>query len=129
MVELNSHGVNKAIKAKILTDKEMRKVGFTNHVENQWYFYKNIRLPKKEQYSNIEISFNVIIPKDGSDIDITILDEDFLQPYDYQHILADMPIGHPSRELANIVKEQVEKWMKYLQDKSVLSGHKYADYI
>ena len=28
-----------------------------------------------------------------------------------------------------IVKEQVEDWMKYLQDNKVISGHVYGEYI
>lgn len=129
IVEVNSHGVNKKIKSVVLSNKEMKKTGFTNYVEGQWYFYKNIRLPKKRKFSDTEISFNVTIYEDGSDIRIDILDEDFLQPYDYQYILACAPVSHPERELANVVKEQVEKWMKHLQNKGILSGHNYGEYI
>ena len=60
-----------------------------------------------------------------SDIDIMILDMNFCQPFDYQHILS----KNPQHEIANIVKEQVEKWMKYLHDNGVINGHEYGDYI
>lgn len=32
-VEVNSHGVNAKIKAHILSEEEMREIGFTNHYE------------------------------------------------------------------------------------------------
>lgn len=131
-VELNSHGVNKAIKATILSDERMKEIGFNkNYYEGTeyekyspyWYFLRFVEFPK--EWRGISISFTVRIPKDGSDIDICVLDDDFGQHYDYQRILS----RNPKHECANIVKEQVEKWMAYLQDNGVLSGHNYGEYI
>ena len=124
-VEVNSHGVNKLIKYNILSDEKMREIGFTDHSKKNWYFVKSIEFPKDKRYRFFYISFNVTIPKDCSDIRIDVLNEDFLMPYDYQHML----YNNPNFEPALIVKEQVEKWMKYLQDNGVLSGHNYGDYI
>lgn len=124
-VELNSHGVNKAIKSTILSDEKMREIGFTDYAEDKWYFCKSIEFPKNKRYRFFYISFNVTIPKDGSDIRIDVLNEDFCQPYDYQHMLHYSPNFEP----ALIIREQVEKWMKYLQDNGVLSGHELNDYI
>ena len=107
------------IKATILSDKEMRDIGFTNHAEDRWYFCRRIKFPNTKQYRGLDITFNLTIPKDGSDIQIDILDEDFLQPYDYQYILE----NNPKCEPCLIVKEQVEEWIKYLQNSGVLSGH------
>lgn len=120
-VEVNSNGVNKLIKHNILSDEEMRNIGFTDCSKDTWYFCKVIKFPK----SRFDISFNVSIPKDNSDIRIDVLDEDFCQPYDYQYMLDKTPNFEPYL----IVKEQVEDWMKYLQDKGVLSGHVYGEYI
>ena len=72
-----------------------------------------------------DISFSVSIPKDGTDIRIDVLDEDFCQPYDYQKMLENDSKFEP----CVIVKEQVEEWMTYLQDKGVLYGHVYGEYI
>lgn len=124
-VEVNSNGVNKLIKATILSDEKMKKIGFTDYNKNIWYFCRMIQFPKEKRYRGLDISFSVSIPKDSSDIRIDILDEDFCQPYDYQYILS----RNPENECANIVKEQVENWMKYLQDNDVLSGHVYGEYI
>lgn len=133
-IELNSNSVNKAIKYNILSDEEMKRIGFhknyyddTDHEQYSpyWYFIKSIQFPKNGKWTDVEIDFNVKIPKDGSDINIMILDMELYQPYDYQYILS----KNPDNECANIVKEQVEEWMKYLQDECVLSGHVYREYI
>lgn len=133
-VEVNSHGVNKLIKYNILSDEEMKRIGFhknyyegTDHEQYApyWYFMRDIKFPKEKKWEDVEISFNVHIPKDGSDLDIMVLDEDFGQPYDYQYLLG----RNPKNECANIAKEEVEKLMKYLQDNGVLSDHVYGEYI
>ena len=124
-VELNSHGVNKLIKATILSDKEMRDIGFTDYSKDNWYFCRLIKFPNEKRYRRFKISFSVTIPKDNSDIQIDVLDEAFLQPYDYQYMLDKNPTFEPCL----IVKEQVEEWMKYLQDNGVLSGHVHGEYI
>lgn len=127
-VELNSHGVNAKIKAHIFDDTRMREFGFTDYAKDRWYFCRGINfkdVKKKKGLSNIDISFSVTIPKDGSDIRIDVLDEWFCQPYDYQYILEKDP-GH---KIANIVKEQVEYWMEKLQEEGVLEGHVRGEYI
>lgn len=133
-VEVNKHGVNKLIKATILSDEKMKEIGFyKNYYEGTpheqyspyWYFVRFIKFPKEKRWKGLSISFNVHIPKDGSDFDIMVLDDDFCQHYPYYNILS----KNPDNECANIVKEQVEKWMKYLQDNGVLSGHVYGEYI
>ena len=127
-VELNSHGVNAKIKAHILDDATMREIGFTDYAKDRWYFCRGINFKdakKKRGLKNIDVSFSVTIPKDGSDIRIDVLDEWFCQPYDYQYILE----KDPEHKIANIVKEQVEYWMEKLQEDGVLKGHVRGEYI
>lgn len=88
----------------------MRKFGFTDYAKDRWYFcrginFKNVK--KKRGLNNIDISFSVTIPKDGSGI----LEKDQ---------------GH---KIANIVKEQVEYWIEKLQKGGVLEGHMRGEYI
>lgn len=125
MLKLNKHGVNSDITATILPDEGMRKIGFTDFIKDRWYFFRELKVSKKFKRCNWEISFNVTIPKDGSDISIDVLDEDFGQPYDYQAMLE----RNPSADLPLFVKEEVEKYMSYLQINGVLHGHKYGEYI
>ena len=122
------HGVNAKIKAHIFDDVKMREIGFTDYAKDRWYFCRGINfkdVKKKRGLNDIDISFSVTIPKDGSDIQIDVLDEWFCQPYDYQYILEKDP-GH---KIANIVKEQVEYWMEKLQEEGVLKGHVRGEYI
>lgn len=124
-VEINSNYVNAKIKAHILSDEKMKEIGFTDYSKTTWFFCRSIKFPKEVRYKGFDISFNVSIPKDGSDIRIDVLDEDFCQPYDYQAMLHKNPTFEP----ALIVYEQVEEHMEYLQSKSVLSGHVKGEYI
>lgn len=124
-VEVNSNGVNAKIKAHILSDEEMKAIGFTNYYEPNWYFRRLIKFPQTKRYREFDISFNISIPKDGSDIRIDVINGNFCQPYDYQHILN----KNPKFEPALIVLEQVEEYMEYLQFKGVLSGHIKGEYI
>lgn len=133
-IEVNSNGTNKAIKATILSDERMKEIGFhknyyegTDHEQYSpyWWFTKSIKFPKEKRWRGTFIDFDVKIPKDGSDIEIVTLDMYFCWPYDYQEILN----RNSKNECANIVKEQVEMWMKYLHDEGVLSGHVYGEYI
>lgn len=117
----NSHGTNTVIKARILPDYEMRALKFTDHNPEHWYYCRMVPGLGK----GIEISFNVTIPKDGSDIEIATLDEDYCQYYDYQYILK----RNPNLECALKVRDFVEQEMEYLQKYGVLSGHEYGQYI
>lgn len=125
-IKTNKNGVNVNIKAHILSDEDMRRIGFTDYNKDVWYFCRIFDEFKPNKKFTYEISFNVSINKNNpDDLRIDVLDEDFLQPYDYQYILTQ----NPSLEYALQVKEFVEKWMKYLQDNGVLSGHEYGEYI
>lgn len=116
--QLNSNGVNIAIKAHILDDEHMRKAGFTDRNPNHWYYCRFMPKP-------YDISFNVTIPKDGSDIKIDVLDENFLQPYDFQYYLS----KNPENKFALDVQKFVYEQMKYLMKHSILSNWKPGDYI
>lgn len=129
-VEVNKNSVNKKIKAQILSDDEMREIGFTDHCKDRWYFCRMIKFPNNKRYRGFEVSFSVTIPKDESDIRIDVLDEAFCQPYDYQSMIINSRKKKVKlNETCKIVFEQVEEYMKYLQDKGVLSGHIYGEYI
>jgi len=116
-VEVNKYGVNKAIKSHLLSDEEMKKVGFTNQNKEYWYFYRDL---------GNEISFNVkIYLKDLDNPNIEIIDEDYCQHYDYQRYLKNIP----ENEFVIKIRDKVEYWMEYLQSNGVLSGHVKGEYI
>jgi hypothetical protein len=80
-VALTSHHNNAAIKINVLDESKMRDIGFTDFRPDTWYFCKyNVGHP--------DISFSLSVEKNNPENwEIDILDENFLQPYDYQMML------------------------------------------
>jgi sucrose-6-phosphate hydrolase SacC (GH32 family) len=126
-IEVNEHYTNKKIKAHILSDEEMKKIGFNKNYSERtanekyspyWFYLKS--MPTDD-----DISFIIYIYKDNSSVEIFTLDEDFGQVYDYQHVLKD----NPKHEFALETQKFVEEEMKYLQDNGVIEGHNYGEYI
>lgn len=115
-VPLDKNHQNANIKANILSDSEMRELGFTDFAKDSWYFNRRVG------GVNSNISFNITIFKKSSNIRIDVLDEMFLQPYDFQ-----MYIG--KNEVANKVYDDVLSYMSYFMDKGVISGYTLGDYI
>ena len=129
-VEINKHGVNKNIKYNILTLDKMEELGFRQAPPNnpyEWYFCRILEKPKKRD-RHINISLNIKLPFDPKEeLDISVLDEDFLQPYDYQYILS-QPESERNK-VALAVRDEVEYYIDEMQKAGVLSGHKKGDYI
>lgn len=118
-VLVNKYGVNTAIGYRILSDDEMRDVGFTDFRPDKWYYCARVS-------DDGETTFNVTIDKYGADaLRIDILDEQFCQPYDYQYILS----RDSQNAYAKAVYEAVEAQMDKLQEAGVLSGHVRGEYI
>ena len=115
-VPLDENHRNANIKANILSDSEMRELGFTDFAKDSWYI--NRRVGGKNSY----LSLNITIFKRTGNIHIDVLDEMFLQTYDFQ-----MYIG--KNEIANKVYDDVQSYMKYFMDKGVISGYTLGDYI
>ena len=64
---------------KVLPDDKMREIGFTDFVKTRWYYC--VMLDKN-------VSFNLSIEKKNPlCFRIEVLDENFLQPYNYEYIL------------------------------------------
>lgn len=135
MVEVNKHGVNAKIEGHILSDDVMKRAGFTDKyyagTEREqdagcWHMHKFIEFPKERCYRNFEVVIYIKIPKDSTDtISIEVLDDDFMQPYDYQYILQHTP----EHKTANIVKEQVEQLMQQLCAVGIITGWLPGMYI
>lgn len=116
MINLTKHGNNANIHVKMLSDYMMRYLGFTDHVSHRWYLCKQI---------DTGITFNMSIEKDGSDWSIDVLDEDILQPYDYQHLLEE----NPKHSFALRVKQRVDDYMIQLINVGIISNWSVGDYI
>ncbi len=118
-VPLNSKVQNKNIKANILSDEDMINAGFTDNHKKNWYYMKTLI------GGNIPISFNVTISKKTSKVQIEILDENWLQHYNYQSILE----RDPNNKFANEIHKKVQEQMKLLMDKGIITGYKENDFI
>jgi hypothetical protein len=119
-VEVNKNGNNVKIKCHLLPEAEMRKFGFTDYAGDTWCYSKPVY---KKSY---EISFDISINKlDADNYRIDVLDEDFCQPYDYQHMLE----NNPTAEIPLKISEDVEREMARLADAGIVSGHVYGEYI
>lgn len=46
-IKVNRNCVNAKIQAHILSEPEMRKIGFTDHAKDNWYFCRMLRFPKR----------------------------------------------------------------------------------
>lgn len=120
-VEINEHGNNAAIKVHILDEATMKLNGFKRFIsgeDNWWYFCNRV-------YK--DITFNMTI-YDRGDWRIDILDECFLQHYDYQYLL-DKHSNHINTRVLEIVKKNVDEIMDSFVHKGIISGWKVGDYI
>lgn len=117
-VKLTEHDNNAAIKVHILDDATMKLNGFRRFidgVDNWWYFCKRVHK---------DITFNMTI-YDSGDWQIDILDECFLQPYDYQAMYE----SGNYRPVVLTVMKNVNEIMDSFVHKGIISGWKVGDYI
>ena len=122
-VPLKENGQNKNIKVATLDESILRKFGFTDSRKGYWYYCRNVHHDKKFDDS---ITFNISFrKKDGKELMIDILDEDFCQPYDYQKFLK----NNPDHEYALEVHKNVQEIMSKLMSAEIITGYKPNDYI
>ena len=120
-VKLNSKHVNASIDYHLLSDEEMVAVGFRlveSDSGNRWYYYKRL-------HGDIPFNVTLPVPYDQDNLGIDILDEEFLQPYDYQRMIKEDPDFYYANKIFVLVEEQ----MSYLRNRGILSGHEKGDYI
>lgn len=106
-----------------ISEEELIKLGFRNN-ENDYYICKNL-------IGKLEITFNLTIHKNDKRIKIDILDENFLQPYDYQSILKRQQFvnGININSYSYRVHIKVQEIMKWLLDNNIIIGYQLGDYI
>lgn len=116
--ELTAKGFTNRIKIKDgVTEEQLINYGFTNHSKPILYFSKIV---------GNNISFNLSVNK--SDLKITaidVLDENFLQPYDYQNIL----MNDSNNPFARGVFNSVDKILNKLQGDGIVEGYERGMYI
>ena len=113
-VPLNDRGQNANIKFGNVPDDTLKSFGFWN-TEDSWYMDVVV-------CSEMDITFNISIVKSTKEVIIDVLDEEFLQPYDYQEMLG-------LNGIANEVHYKVQDCMKSLVDSGIIVGYNMGDYI
>ncbi|KAA9007228.1 hypothetical protein F4V43_01705 [Paenibacillus spiritus] len=101
---------------KTTTQETLLDYGFTNRDKSFLYYFKNI---------GFDVSFNMTIPIDLTTLKIDILDESFMQPYDYQFCLK----IDPEHVLATNVKDKVEDILNRMQIDGIIEGFEEGMYI
>jgi hypothetical protein len=116
--DLTEKGFNKSIKIREnQTEFTLKEYGFTNHNEPTLYYHKNL---------GDDISFNLSVNKQTLHIEgIDVLDENFLQPYDYQEILT----RDSKHKLASEIYHKVNKILTRLQDDLIIEGFQVGMYV
>jgi hypothetical protein len=114
-IKINEHGNNDGIKYRTLSDVHMKSLGFTEK-SKFWYLRKEL---------NCGISFNLTINKYSNIGYIDILDDDILQPYNYQEVLQDINCSQFILDLHC----KIQAIMLYLTTTGVIYGYKQNDYI
>lgn len=126
MLKVNGLGTNEKIKFHF--DEELLKQnGFHYHeplfdIPAHWTYFRGWKV------GQLKILFLVNYYLEfykGAQLGIDVLDDDYLQPYDYQLILE----RNPNHEHALKVKEFVEEELEKLQAAGILSGHKRGEYV
>lgn len=116
--DLTPQGFSNRIKlSSDITVKNLLDYGFSNHHDTTLYFCRMLI---------DEISFNISIDKNSLKIiSIDVLDEDFLQPYDYQRII----MGDASNKYARIVFDKVDNILNKLQKDGIVEGYVRGMYV
>ena len=115
-VPLDERGQNANIKFHVLNKETMNSYGF-GYTYERWVF--NVGLTDT-------ISLNITISDDGKGL-IDILDDDFLQPYDFQSMIINNGYNAPS--IAKTTQKKVYEVMEGLVYSGIISGWNVGDYI
>ena len=115
-VPLDERGQNANIKFHILDKETMNSYGF-GYTYERWLFNVGI---------TDTISMNITISDECEGL-IDILDDDFLQPYDFQGMILDK--GDKAPNLAKKVQNDVYMIMCNLSANGIISGWSIGDYI
>lgn len=112
-VPLNSRGNNANLRANLgISNDTMRDYGFYQR-NGQWIYMEDL---------GYDVSLNIHVLCDTVFIDV--IDEEFLQPYDYQRMLR-----NPENVVALEIHSRVQATMKKLSDAGIIEGWVANDYI
>src|SRR5690606_14613038 len=116
--DLTSKGFTKHIKLNSdITAEQLKAYGFTDYSEPTLYYCRSL---------GNDITFNFSVGKETLEITrIDVLDENFLQPYDYQQML----MSGSDNEFAQSVYHKVNSILSKMQDDGIITGFEEGMYI
>lgn len=115
-IPLDERGQNANIKFHVLDKETMNSYGF-GYTYERWIFNVGI---------TDTISMNITISDNGEGL-IDILDDDFLQPYDFQSMIINS--GNNAPTIAKTIQKKVYEIMNNLVYGGIISGWNVGDYI
>lgn len=116
--DIHEKGFNKNIKInQKQTVKSLMNYGFTNYSEPTLYYVENL---------GHDITFNLSVDKETLEItDLCVLDEIWLQHYDYQQYL----MSDPNFRFAKKIYYKVNDTLNKLQDDGIITGFEEGMYV
>lgn len=115
-IPLNEDGQNKYIKFYILDDKTMKAHGFC-YSHGRWSCSINLQ-------NDITLFISIFDDLSGK---IDVIDDSFMQPYDFQMMI--IRNGDKAPKVAFDVQNKVYDVMKELSDYGIISAWTVGDYI
>ncbi|MBT2759997.1 hypothetical protein [Paenibacillus sp. ISL-20] len=100
-----------------ITAEQIVDYGFTNHHKANLYYVRQVG---DMTTLNIKVNMETL-----QGLMIDVLDELFLQPYDYQYLLAE----NPSNTFARNVSNNIEQILNEMQDEGIIEGYISGMYI
>lgn len=115
-VPLDNRGQNANIKFHIKDEETMKSLGF-GFTYGEWLFSLGLT-------DTISLNIHILENEEGI---IQILDDDFLQPYDFQNMIIEK--GNKAPSVAKKVQNEVYIIMCSLSANGIISGWSIGDYI
>lgn len=116
---------NALIKARVLAKEEMEKAGFILTSDGKYWKLTRVLSHEEIHGDNYDTTLEISINNKTNKIHIDVLDELWLQIYDYQAILR----VDPSHPYALDIHFKVQKVMETLLELKIITGYIPGDYI
>ena len=113
--EVNERGQNKNLRFHIVDKDIMRKVGF-EHTDGFWILC---------ECSN-DVSVNIKISDDEVG-EIDVLDDEWLQPYDFQYMIQSR--GDYAPQTAKEIQKKLYSILDAMKTFGILEGWEWGDYV
>ena len=127
---MNKYKTNAALRGHILSDDKMQAAGFDvsplfkkkRDKAKEYFCYKKLVYPG---IKDPDLSLLITVYKDSQDVNVKVLDE-MGGVYDYRDVFNTSAGENKTAMMTNM---QVEFWLTYFQDKNIISGHSFGDFV